>query len=544
MEIPEKRADRSEHVRPLVSLIFLVIGRTKRLEEALEAARTQTYTPLEIILVDLNGSRNIDALTQHDHTIRVLPTMQHDHAAAQQMAVQQSQGEYILFLSPEDVLHPASVQLGVDALEADPQRAVAGCIIGAQARSSQPAAPWNYALLQHGAQMPPAAVFCRAAAENLHAINPALRLAEDDQFFGRLIQQHTVSCVVLPGDEPASNTTNTPGTLQRGATLLRLAWQYTRWAVLLRRGRLAWHRFKHTGASMRLLIGLRHMLMGSKLPASFYASYYRILGYRYRKGRGVRLQKPAQPIAPQQPLPECYYVVCASPRTGSNLLNELLKHSGVAGKPLELFNMRNHNFPWPWWNHPKAVERLHHHCARFTTPNQVCGIKILCEQWINLRVRLASQPCYQGRPPHDVFDEILHHPRYIWIRRHDKLRQALSLWRALQNEAWVSHARPGGRPAFDAEAIDWLVQHLHHEEEQWQQFFDQLGITPLTIIYEDLVADRAGTLRQVLAYLDLPLSAVPSIQETRNQQQSDATTEEWLLMYQEYQQTRSIAPTI
>jgi LPS sulfotransferase NodH len=341
--------------------------------------------------------------------------------------------------------------------------------------------------------------------------------------------------VLLPGSQPASSTTDAPGAPQCGEALLRQAWRCLPGAALLRRWKLAWYLFKHTGASTRLLISMRHMLMQSQLPP-LYAPYDRFLGYRQRK-RNPLSKKYLAMLAVSQPTPpHRYYVICATQRSGSTLLGELLNRSDVAGKPFELFNMRNPRFPWHWWNRPEAVERLYQHCTSFTTPNHVCGIKVLSFQWENLRARLRARPPYRGRSPEDVFDEILWHPHYIWIRRRDKLRQAISLWRALQTQAWVSHYRPRNRPVFDTGAIDWLVQQLHNEDQQWQQFFDQRGITPMTIVYEDLITDQAGTLQRVLDYLDLPLSAASTVQNTTVQRQADAITEEWLLMYYDHRQ--------
>jgi LPS sulfotransferase NodH len=54
--------------------------------------------------------------------------------------------------------------------------------------------------------------------------------------------------------------------------------------------------------------------------------------------------------------------------------------------------------------------------------------------------RLAGRPPeYAGLDRHELLRELFAGPRYVWVRRRDTVRQAVSLWRALQTRAWRQH---------------------------------------------------------------------------------------------------------
>lgn len=511
---------------PLVSIILLVFRNSRQLVHVIESAWKQTYRPLEVLVVICDDeTRHTEIISTSYPNIQVLWYPGEDPIRARSMAVQQSRGDYLMFLSPDSLLHPASVQLSVDVLKTDPQCAVAGAIITAPQNEEQPASVSSYALLRHCAQMPPAAVFRRSVALPLPGANPALRLAEDNVLFAHFAHQYRVSCAIQIPHSPPVDTE----IVQRQLALARLAWDYSPWAVVLRQVQTRYHRLRHTGTTAKCIIGCRRSISAS--PFAQLYQVYRILGYRHRKRRPLPPHLRQLYVAPRPILPQRYYLICASARTGSNLLGELLARSGVAGRPFEIFNCCSEHYPWHWWQQPEAAEHLHRHTAHFTTDNRVCGIKLMYWQVLDLLAHLHSRPGYQGRAASEVFNAIFWNPRYIWLRRHDKVRQVVSLWKALQTSSWHSFWEPQGRPVFDRQAIADLSCQIQQWEDSWQQFFAEGGIEPLMLFYEDLVADPIVTLRTVLAYLDLPDIDEGLVQQTVRQQQSDAISEEWVQMY-------------
>jgi LPS sulfotransferase NodH len=66
------------------------------------------------------------------------------------------------------------------------------------------------------------------------------------------------------------------------------------------------------------------------------------------------------------------------------------------------------------------------------------------------------------------------HLRYVWLRREDRVRQAISYYRALVTKIWRSTdvgLQSSKEPPFDALAIKRLVELCTWEDEAWEEFF-------------------------------------------------------------------------
>jgi hypothetical protein len=72
---------------------------------------------------------------------------------------------------------------------------------------------------------------------------------------------------------------------------------------------------------------------------------------------------------------------------------------------------------------------------------------------------------------------------------------------------------------------------LKENDSQWQSYFQDNGIVPLVIHYEDLVADYAGTIVSVLKSLGIPNADTIVVPPSRLRRQSNARNEEWLTRY-------------
>jgi trehalose 2-sulfotransferase len=202
--------------------------------------------------------------------------------------------------------------------------------------------------------------------------------------------------------------------------------------------------------------------------------------------------------------PGTAYLLCASPRTGSTLLAEGLAGTGIAGRPLEYFDIHQHNEKW-WVEHLGIADDFQYlgkvlHAA--ATDNGIVGIKVHWHQFSVLHAKVASAAARRA-PLSDVFPNLKH----IWLTRANKIAQAISYYRASKTDLW--HKRPIGalnppRAAdaqFDYREIDRLVALIHHFDASWSRYFAAMGVTPLRIVYEDMVADFAGTIRAVLRHM-------------------------------------------
>ena len=259
------------------------------------------------------------------------------------------------------------------------------------------------------------------------------------------------------------------------------------------------------------------------------------------------------------------YLVCATPRSGSTLLCELLKETGVAGRPEEYFEAKIktglpphpgdyladlpptgagvRSDPAP----PRAPEyssliglgSYRDHLERTrrlgTTGNGVFGAKVMWGHLPDMQTFARSLPEYESFELYDLLERLFDSPRYVWVARRDKVRQAVSMWRALQTRSWrLDHSgeaaeRPELRYSFSA--IDHFVRTFRASDEEWARFFTAHGIDALEITYEEQLAnDPEAAVRAVLDHIGV--GAPEGWQaELPLQRQADDLSEHWVATY-------------
>ena len=258
------------------------------------------------------------------------------------------------------------------------------------------------------------------------------------------------------------------------------------------------------------------------------------------------------------------YLVCATQRSGSTLLCELLKSTGIAGRPEEYFEaMRDTGIPphpgdflrglaptrlgirddprppdAPTYSSLDGLTSYREHLERTfahgTTPNGVFGAKLMFNQLDELHALAGRLPEYAGLEAAALLERMFDGPRYIRISRSDVVRQAVSMWKALQTRRWRAadgDDREPAEPRYRFDAIDHLVRRFEAEERGWQDFFSHHASTPLVICYEDeLVADRDRTIRRVLEWLGLA-APVGWRAKAPMRRQGDSDSDDWTAAY-------------
>jgi LPS sulfotransferase NodH len=249
--------------------------------------------------------------------------------------------------------------------------------------------------------------------------------------------------------------------------------------------------------------------------------------------------------------PRLSYVICTGPRTGSSLLCAGLWHTGLAGRPAEYFDvhMRNEEH----WRKQLAVRNDCDYLGRVlnaaTTSNGVFGLKLHWHQTPALLAKLLAErqqaplPELPARPGAGTVADIdrllrarLGDIRYVWLRRKNKVAQAISYYRASQSDLWRVPAA-GGLPdqsasavAFDYHAIDTCVRDVIDFDRGWQEFFLRQRLRALVVIYEDFIQTNEKTIHGILSYLGLddPNLIIAPPQYLR---QADDVSAEWESRY-------------
>ncbi|WP_394980531.1 glycosyltransferase family 2 protein [uncultured Helicobacter sp.] len=106
---------------PLVSIILPTYNVEQFIAEALESCVQQSFRDIEIIVVDDCGSDNSIAIAKEyatkDSRIRIVHNKENFQLfAARAEGVKVAQGEYIMFLDPDDFLESNALQTCVDSM--------------------------------------------------------------------------------------------------------------------------------------------------------------------------------------------------------------------------------------------------------------------------------------------------------------------------------------------------------------------------------------------------------------------------------------------
>jgi LPS sulfotransferase NodH len=214
------------------------------------------------------------------------------------------------------------------------------------------------------------------------------------------------------------------------------------------------------------------------------------------------------------------YMICFVPRSGSTLLAELLGSTGLAGAPEEYFHPVTMPRLMREWEVDTLEDYVRALLARKTGANGVFGVKVARGQY---------WATFGESDPRPLFPEL----RFVYVRRLDRVRQAVSWARALQTLQWASWvgARPDRRATYDPEEIERKLNRVSGDEAAWESLFAEHGISPLRVLYEELAEAREQTVRRVTDFIGAPLPAGFRLEQPRLERQADEESERWVARY-------------
>ena len=221
------------------------------------------------------------------------------------------------------------------------------------------------------------------------------------------------------------------------------------------------------------------------------------------------------------------YIICSTPRTGSTLLCELLASTGLAGNPHSYFrsqDIEKRSSEWelqPQGGFPvylEAVRRL------TSTPNSVLGLRVM---WGTLDEILGELRSLRGNADDIILlEKEFGRLRFIHLTRGDVVGQAISLYKAEKSDYW--HSTQPGIPCqsvhYNFDEIAKRIESLRNDNAAWLEWFESVGVEPLSVSYEELELDPQATADRVLRYLGLEYSGTTS---APNKKLADGTTDEW-----------------
>jgi LPS sulfotransferase NodH len=233
------------------------------------------------------------------------------------------------------------------------------------------------------------------------------------------------------------------------------------------------------------------------------------------------------------------YIICATPRSGTTLLTDLLTDTGAAGRPDSFFRRQSMRDYWArYFKLPAAHWGAKHEFDRSylsavldygTSGTSVFGMRLMWESVDDLLTRLDFY--YPDLPSnHARLSAAFGEARYLHLSRQDKIAQAVSRLRAEQSGLWHRHAdgsererlNPDRAPVYDAAALSEIAARMVQQDAAWTSWFAQAGIEPVRLTYEALAADPRTVLAGVLTSLGLD----PAIAEHVNPRTAKLAEEE------------------
>lgn len=237
--------------------------------------------------------------------------------------------------------------------------------------------------------------------------------------------------------------------------------------------------------------------------------------------------------------PHTSYLVCGTPRSGSSLLCEALIRTEISGLPEEYFLPRNQTIWQKQWQTSGYTEYLASVFSQGTTPNGVFGSKMMWGYFGNFLRSVRRIPAYSepSLSAHNLMQAVFPNLHYIWIKRLDKVRQAVSHAKARQTNEWkvtdnaLVSQHLARKPIFSYQQIDYMIQELEMQDNAWQRYFTENHIQPFIVVYEDFVRQYEETTIQILDYLNIPEIEEVTFAPRRMKKQADGESDQWVQFY-------------
>jgi LPS sulfotransferase NodH len=237
--------------------------------------------------------------------------------------------------------------------------------------------------------------------------------------------------------------------------------------------------------------------------------------------------------------PKLSYTIWFTQRTGSQLLCRALQGTGIAGKPDEWLHS--------WLENQRSGTPAELQTKLWKNGSTANGVFALKQGFYepNFSQLLEVFRTFPDCPPHEpnrirIWEHAFPNHRHIFMTRRNKVRLAVSWWKAVQTKEW--HRLPGASgkaidrlDGYSFEAIESLYCQAVMREAGLQELFSEGGIAPLTLVYEDFILEYERTVRKVLEFLGLD-TIEAEIPPPHFTQTADSISEEWVQRFRQERQ--------
>lgn len=209
------------------------------------------------------------------------------------------------------------------------------------------------------------------------------------------------------------------------------------------------------------------------------------------------------------------YFIAFTIRSGSNYLSSLLENNGF-GKPREYFQNIDGKFK------PVLCQRLgllpdtdsYDYFTNLLSKQSVNGIfgaKFAPRQYRFMLSKYQELSELQA----SLLFNIATFKKWIWLKRNDKIAQAISSFRANNSGQWRSNQKVIGNifPEYNFQKIRKEIDRFTTQDSWWENFWRDNNITPYTIVYEEFIQKPAWFISDISKYICLGTNIKPLEEE-------------------------------
>jgi LPS sulfotransferase NodH len=238
------------------------------------------------------------------------------------------------------------------------------------------------------------------------------------------------------------------------------------------------------------------------------------------------------------------YLVLATPRSGSTLLGQGLQATELAGDPKEFFGHKM-AFWMERWGTPSLPEYAARLIDARSTANGVFGAKLLYQQLVRLESLARQDAALAALPLPEALNRLFPNLHLIWATRDDKVRQAISWFKARQTGVWGQDAgreevklgrawRLGDEPlqpgelAFDYDGIAALLRQAEEEDAAIGRLIAASGLPSYRVVYEEFSPRYGEAVLELLRWMGIAAPDDLTIAKPRTVKLADDRTDEWV----------------
>jgi LPS sulfotransferase NodH len=233
--------------------------------------------------------------------------------------------------------------------------------------------------------------------------------------------------------------------------------------------------------------------------------------------------------------PAISYIISSTQRSGTHLLCSILRSTGIVGSPEEFFLSK----PGETWEKRWGASSRDGYIERVlqdnTGPNGVFGAVLMWSYFERMLQMLQELRGYNKLSGAELLAKLFNRPKYIWMRRRNRVEQAVSWAIACQTGIWGQRVgvalQPGATPKFDFRVIDEWCNRIAAHEASWANYFRENQIEPLVLYYEDVVMSHRAAAERVLEFLGLPLPPRMEIPAPAIEKQANEISARWAASY-------------